>query len=114
MKQFKTFGTNINSSPYSCTYMLCAYLLQISDTKEIIIVGDKNSSRTKEMIDILNDKFNPNLTTLFKNVPEDNLLKILPHLDNYKNVENITTAYVCSNNTCSLPITAINEFKDIL
>ncbi|MDF2866470.1 MAG: hypothetical protein K0R72_1288 [Clostridia bacterium] len=113
-KQFKTFGSNINSNPYSCTYMLCAYLLQISNSKEIIIVGDKKSSRTKEMIDILNDKFNPNITILFKNIPEDNLLEILPHLANYNEVENITTAYVCSNNTCSLPITAINEFKDIL
>lgn len=114
LKQFKTFSYNINLNPSSCTFMLCAYLFQTSSTKEIIILGDKKNNRTKEMIDILNDKFNPNVTTIFKDTTDDNLVKVLPHLSNYKEIENITAAYVCSNNTCSLPITAINEFKDIV
>jgi uncharacterized protein YyaL (SSP411 family) len=113
LKQLETFSSNINSNPLSCTYMLCAYLFTTSKTKEIIILGDKKNSRTKEMIDILNDKFNPNVTTIFKDTSDNNILKILPHLSNYKEIENVTTAYVCNNNTCSLPITAINEFKDI-
>jgi uncharacterized protein len=113
-KQFKAFSDTINSNPTSCTYMLSAYLFATSKTKELIIIGNKNSQRTKEMIDILNSKFNPNITTIFKEPNDDSILKTIPYLSNYKEVENITTAYVCSNNTCSLPIIAINEFKDIL
>ena len=112
-KQFKAFSDTINSNPTSCTYMLSAYLFATSTTKELIIIGDKNSQRTKEMLDILNSKFNPNITTVFKEINDNTILKIIPYLSNYREVENITTAYVCCNNSCSLPIIAINEFKDI-
>ncbi len=113
LKQFKAFSNKINNNPSSSTFMLCAYLFSTSITKEVVIIGDKNNNRTKEMFDILNNKLNPNVTTIFKDITDNNILKLLPHLSNYKEVENVTTAYVCSNNTCSLPITAINEFKDI-
>jgi len=112
-KQFETFSDNINSNPTSSTYMLCAYLFATSITKELIILGDTNNPRTKEMLDILNSKFSPNLTTIFKATSDNNISKVIPYLSNYKEVENVTTAYVCSNNSCSLPIIAINEFKDI-
>ncbi|MDD2376394.1 MAG: thioredoxin domain-containing protein [Clostridia bacterium] len=112
-KQFKTFSDNINSNPTSSTFMLCAYLFTSSITKEIIILGDTNNQRTKEMFDILNSKFDPNVTTIFKDTSDNSILKIIPHLSNYKEVENVTTAYVCSNNSCSLPIIALNKFKDI-
>ena len=114
LKQFKAFGDNINSNPTSCTFMLCAYLFQTSEAKEIIISGDRKSQITKEMFDILNSKYSPNTTIIFKDTTDTNLLKLLPHLSNYTEVENITTAYICTNNTCSLPIISINEFKDIL
>lgn len=116
LKQFKTFSSNINENPSSCTFLLSAYIFAESTTQELIILGDKNNIRTNEMFDLLYSKFNPNITTIFKDtsIDNDNLIKLLPHLSNYTNVKDTTTAYICSNNTCSLPITAINEFKDIL
>ncbi len=115
LKQFETFSSNINISPVSCTFILSAYLHLQSNSKELIMVGDKTTTRAKEMLDILNNNFNPFITTIFKDTKniDNNLLKVLPHLENYNEVNNVPTAYVCKNNTCSLPIIGINEFKDI-
>lgn len=114
-KQLHTFSSSINNNPYSTTFMLTAHLFAISRTKELIITGEKNSQTTKEMFDILNSTFNPFLTSVFKDKKQDDkLLKLLPHLSNYSEVSNVTTAYVCSNHVCSMPITSINEIKDIL
>jgi hypothetical protein len=112
--QFKTFSSYINSNPTSYTFMLCSCLFSTSKSKEIIILGDKNNQRTKEMIDIINNKFSPNITVIFKDKLDNKILKLLPNLSNYTEVEGLTTAYVCSNNSCLPPITAINELKDIL
>ncbi|MDD4387396.1 MAG: thioredoxin domain-containing protein [Clostridia bacterium] len=114
IRQFEVFSNKINESPSSCTFLLSSYLYLNSKSKELIIVGDKEKTRTKEMLDILNTNFNPFITTLFIDTKgSDKILELMPHLKNYTSVNDVPTAYVCSNNTCSLPIIGINEFKDI-
>lgn len=114
-KQFKTFGSLINSNPTSCTYMLSAYLFKTSVKKEVVIIGEEHNLNTKEMIDILNSKFSPYTTTIFKDAQNNfNITKLLPHLSDYTQINNLPTAYICENNKCNPPTTDISDFENML
>jgi uncharacterized protein YyaL (SSP411 family) len=83
LKQFEIFSGNINTSPTSCSFIMSAYLFLHTNSKELIIVGDKNTTRSKEMLDLLNNNFNPFITTIFKDT--NNIDKNLLHY-NFLNV----------------------------
>lgn len=115
IKQFEIFGDIINNNPTTCLYFLSSYLFATSKTKEIVIVGDNNNEDTNKMINIINSKYNPYITVLLKDDKNVDLLQqIVPFVASYVKKDNKTTAYICSDKTCSKPITNINDFQLIL
>jgi uncharacterized protein YyaL (SSP411 family) len=111
-KQFEYFGQNINEHPSAYTFMLCLYIFSTSKSKEVIIVGEINSKDTKDMLQILADKFYPFTTTLVKS--GDNINSIIPYISEYEQIENKATAYICENFSCHAPTTNISEFENMI
>lgn len=115
IKTLSLFASEINSNPSAYPYLLSAYMFLIAKTKEIVIVGEKDSLDTKKMINLVNEKYNPYMTVLMKDIKTDILLKeIVSFVSDYTMIDNKTTAYICSDKVCSKPVSNITEFKAML
>ncbi|MFZ1289465.1 MAG: thioredoxin domain-containing protein [Melioribacteraceae bacterium] len=113
----KTYKQNVEKVPVSFSHFLSGLNFQINSSQEIIIIGEKENSLTKEMLKIINDNFLPNCIVILcdKNSADFKLQnKLIPYLDNYEMVDGKTTAYVCQNYECSLPTNNLAKFKELL
>jgi hypothetical protein len=113
--QFKTFSNSINNNPTAHSFMLICYMYSTEITKEIIINGEIENYTTQDILTLINNDFNPYVSVLLTNKDNHFLLEeIIPSISNYKKINDLTTAYICSNNTCSSPVTDINHFKNFI
>ncbi|MBK7105500.1 MAG: thioredoxin domain-containing protein [Ignavibacteriae bacterium] len=113
----KTYKQNVEKVPISFGHFLSGLNFQINSSQEIIIVGEKENSLTKEMLKTIRVNFLPNSIVILcdKNSHDFKLQnKIIPYLDNYEMLEDQTTAYVCQNYECSLPTNDLVKFKELL
>jgi uncharacterized protein YyaL (SSP411 family) len=67
---------------------------------------------TKEMIDIVNSRYDPNAILLL--IEGDDLKGIVPDLADYPAIDGKATAYVCSGNRCGIPTGDPEKLKEIL
>ncbi len=97
----RSFSSDVKRAPTAFSYLLCALDMAIGPSSEIKIAGDRSDPMTKEMIDIVNSRYDPNAILLL--IEGDDLKGILPDLDDYPAVDGKATAYVCSGNRCGIP-----------
>jgi uncharacterized protein YyaL (SSP411 family) len=102
---FKIF---VDRTPTGFSQFLSGLQFSLDQSYEIIIVGEKNSPKTEEMLDAINSQFLPNKVVML--ITEENreeIKKLAPFTENYTSVDGKTTAYVCKNFVCNLPTTEI-------
>jgi uncharacterized protein YyaL (SSP411 family) len=89
----------------------------IHPPKEIAIIGRKDSEDTKKLLKTIHSRFIPNRVIAFLD-PEspdaEELTQKIPLLSGRVGVNGKTTAYVCENYTCQLPVTTPDELIDQL
>ena len=98
---FKIF---VDRTPTGFSQFLSGLQFSFNESCEIIIVGDKNSEKTKDILSAINSKFIPNKVVMV--IDENNkeeILKIAPFTENYSTIKVETTVYVCKNFVCNLP-----------
>ena len=88
-------------------FLLTAADFALGPAHEIVIVGDIDAMETKQMLAALRAEFLPNAVTLFRQVNQDapEILKLAPFIEPYQRITGKTTAYVCRNFACNLPVT---------
>lgn len=109
----KTYKSSVEKVPISFGHFLSGLLFQLNSSKEIILVGEKENPLTKQMLKIINDNFSPNkvVICLDKSDPYyDKLIQNAEYLKNYHMIDEKTTAYICENFECSLPVNNIDDF----
>jgi uncharacterized protein YyaL (SSP411 family) len=78
----------------------------------VVLVEGPGGKPVKDMTDALNRLYLPFMVVLLKNeVTEVSLAKTAPFTNKLGPVDGKTAAYVCSRNTCSVPVTGV---KDLL
>jgi hypothetical protein len=102
-------ATFTSSAKYDNTMFLTAASFLIGSTYEIVVVGDPQSAQTQKMLNSINSKFSPNKIVLFKPTNDLRLINIAPYTRFMVTVDSKTTAYVCSNFRCKLPLTDTTE-----
>ena len=112
-KQFQYFGQSVNSSPMSHIQFLIAYMFSMSPTKEIVVIGKKESARTQGMIKILQQRFLPQTVAIaaFEGENKEQIDEEIDFIKDQKMIKGKTTAYICENFSCRQPITDIEEFE---
>jgi len=110
----KTFGETVKNNPLGYTFFLSTLLFSITPHKQVIISGSLDTPKTQQVIQILNERFEPFLLTLLIN--KDQLGLIEKHIEINKGfLENIeSTVYLCENFTCHAPTSDVEEFKKLL
>jgi uncharacterized protein YyaL (SSP411 family) len=106
------FSSRISGNPYSMPGMLSSTDLYFSKIKQIIISGKKESVQTKELIKTVNEHYLPNSILIL--AEPDKEYKLMPFLKSIIMESKISSAYVCENYMCKLPVSSAEELKKIL
>ena len=115
-KALDAFSQQLQQSPTYSSAMLKALDFQLGPTREIIIAGDADRPDTKKMLQLIHEKYLPNVIVLLHEVNKDNsaLYDIVPFVKNQAVIDGKATAYVCENYTCNKPVNNIAEFEKLI
>ena len=102
----RSFAGTVNQSPSAYTWFLCG-LDEIVKPHEVVIVGKDGAEDTQELILALRSQYLPSVTVMqFAPGPQaEALADIAPFTQNLSMVNGKATAYVCSGQACSIPVT---------
>jgi hypothetical protein len=110
---FGVFGSKVKQSPNAYSYFMMAALFNSIPVKEIVISGRKDSSNTKEMLEVVNQRFLP-FSIVLLNDGDETLYKLVPFIKEQVPIEGKSTAYVCESYMCNEPTTDISTFKKLI
>ena len=110
----QNFSTQIISSPSSFSQTLNGFDFAIGPSFEIVISCENGSSELNEIIETVHKKFLPNKVLLLKLKKDDELKTLAPFTADQIQIENKPTIYFCRNYQCGMPITDVDEFKNLL
>ena len=105
-KTLKAFTNQAKQSPTGFAHMLTAFMFDLKDPKEVVLVGDPNDPKTQNMIRALRENYTPNKVVLFKDTSRpDALTKVAPWTKDHVMVDEKPTFYICENFACKQPTT---------
>jgi len=107
----QAFSNQLSASPEAFSYALCALDFAFGPSNEIIISG--NPGESKQFIKELNKYYIPSKIIML-NSSDNEIQKIAPFTKNQKQINNKTTAYICRNYVCNLPVTSLVDFGKLL
>ncbi|MCP5063323.1 MAG: thioredoxin domain-containing protein [Ignavibacteriae bacterium] len=110
------FKKSIVQNPTSSSQFLDGLTFSFSQSYEVIIVGDAEDPKTKEMVEVINSKYIPNKVVILIDMQTDRtqLTNLAPYTENYISMDGKPTAYVCKNHACNLPTTDIDRMMKML
>ncbi|MBI3991063.1 MAG: thioredoxin domain-containing protein [Candidatus Omnitrophica bacterium] len=114
---FKTFSGDISQAPGAFPQMLIALDFALGPTKEIVITGEENAQDTNLMINRIYKYFIPDKIVIFRPSSEEkakDITSIVPFLKGLIPIEGKSTAYICENYACNLPVNSIEKMEEIL
>lgn len=107
----RTFSAAVRQNSAAHTQFMTGLGFAENPSSEIVVVGKRSDADTKLMLDELRCRFLPNAVVIFRpaDEPDAAITHIAPFTKDMKSIDGKTTAYVCSNFTCSKPTTDIQE-----
>ena len=109
----RAYYNAMENQPFGFAHMLAALDFYLQKPKEVVLVGDKKESKTKELLTKIHSLYVPNMTLQLAS-PGDSLEKISSLLAGKKQIEDKPTVYVCHNFTCSRPVVEWDDLKPLL
>ncbi|MCF7816941.1 MAG: thioredoxin domain-containing protein [Kiritimatiellales bacterium] len=111
----KAFSGSIDRSPSNFSQALIALQFATDDSLEVVVVGKRDSTETRQMLDYINSVYKPGKVVLFKDpAMADRLASIAPFTKEQEMVAGKTTVYICRNFACSQPIHSREALKESL
>jgi uncharacterized protein len=106
-KTIDAFGSQIAPFPSAMPQMLVALDLTLSDPRQFVIAGSRDSADTRALVAEVHRHFVPNKILLLADGGDgqDYLEEKLEAMRGMKPVEGKAAAYVCENFTCQAPVT---------
>ncbi len=100
--------------PQSFGHALGALDFAVSSAKELAILGDSGAADTRELLEVINERFLPN-SVLACSAPENSqAIQSIPLLADRPQKEGKATAYVCQNFTCQAPVNEARKLEQLL
>ena len=109
------FGPRLVGAPVGLPQMLVAYGFSTSKPRQIILAGERESPEMGLFLSALHARFMPQtIVMLVSAESRETLNRFIPAIANMTTVEGRTTAYVCENYACQLPVTDVTAFAQLL
>lgn len=113
-KSIRAFTARINDHPAAYSFFLTAALDYLHPGQEIVLVGSKESSESRQMLDQVNSRFLPRSILMFKEPGGNGITQTIPFIQEMEMVNGRTTAYLCDKNSCQPPVNTTREFGQLL
>jgi uncharacterized protein YyaL (SSP411 family) len=115
-KTVEAFAPQIGHFASAMPQMLVALDLMLSDPRQIVIAGGRDSADTRALVAEVHRHFVPNKVLLLADGGDGQayLEKTLEALRGMKPVTGNATAYVCENFTCKAPVTDPKALGELL
>jgi uncharacterized protein YyaL (SSP411 family) len=115
-KTMKTVLARLQEQPTSAPKMMTALIVSLSKPIEVIIAGDRNSEDTRRLLKTAHSYYNPaKIVLLVDNAATRKMLAAnLPFIAFIKTVDGKAAAYVCTDRSCSLPVTDPGALAEML
>ena len=110
----KNFASEVKRIPYAYTFLLSALDFLKGPSFEIVVVGDRTADATKKMIESINSEYVPNKIVILKDSEDEKIVKIVDILQNYHQINEQPTVYVCKNFVCKQPTNDITKIFEML
>ena len=104
----EAMATAMSSHPSAFSNLLCALDFLLAPPVEIAVIGDPESDQSQELLKIVRTRYSPNKALACGTDGKPGLLRDRPQIDGK------ATAYVCRNQTCSPPVTRVDDLERIL
>jgi len=107
---------SMDQSPTALTAMLLALDFQLGPTQEIVIAGSEAPEEAEGLVREVRRHFLPNAVLMVHPFgPTGKAIEaVSPFIAHLGPVQGQAAAYVCENYTCRRPVTAANDFRQIL
>ncbi|MBN1861450.1 MAG: thioredoxin domain-containing protein [Candidatus Thermoplasmatota archaeon] len=109
----KAFSDEVNTMPSGYTQMISGLDFAIGPSYEIVIVGNKDTKDTQEILQRLHSMYQPNTVIILKEITnkEPSIVTLVPLIEGYSQIDNKATIYLCKNQQCQQPITNIDKIN---
>ena len=93
--------------PSAYTQFMIAVNFALGPSYEVVIAGDRRDVETGEMLRAIRSRFIPNKIIVLLPPGHESFetKRLAPFTANHTMIEGKTTAYVCMNHECKLPVT---------
>ena len=109
----RSYHDAMAAQPFGLAHMLSALDFYLRKPKEIVIVGEPDDPRTREILEGVHSTYLPN-STLQLVRPDEKIDEIAPLLKGKSQIGGQVTGYVCHNFTCSAPVTTWDDLRPLL
>ncbi len=115
-KTIKAVANELKERPAGYAIMLQAIDFLRASTREIVIVGEPEAEDTKEMLDVVQKRYDPHQVVLFKphGPAGEALSRVAAYVEAHESDEGKATAYVCRNFTCRAPTTDVAKMLEYI
>jgi uncharacterized protein YyaL (SSP411 family) len=115
-QMIRAFARRIKQSPLAHTQFLASFDFTLGPHAEVVIAGDSRSQDTQKMLEMLGRYFVPNAVILLRPTEEQSprITRLAPYVENQKSIDDMATAYVCINHTCTAPTTDVHTMLGLL
>ncbi len=96
------FGSQVKNYPPGFTYLLMALQFSLGPSREVVLVEGRPGEGVTSLSSILNNHFLPQTVCL---KADEKVKDLIPSAAAYQPVGNMTTAYVCQDQSCLEPVT---------
>ncbi|MDX2495404.1 MAG: thioredoxin domain-containing protein, partial [Desulfuromusa sp.] len=111
-KLLNVSAAQINRYPAGYTQFLLGASLLLESTRELVIVGSRDSQDTAALLAEVQQKFMPDTTLLLRPAENSDFIDTLvPFIDGMNSVNNQATAYLCQNFACQKPQNRPEELR---
>ena len=108
----KVFGGVVQKAPSGFAQALIAVQFAAGKGMEIVVVGERDSEETRQMLDYVNSIYNPGKVVVFKDPADSGLIeKTAPFTREQGMVNGKTTVYICHNFSCEQPVNTLDQLK---
>jgi uncharacterized protein YyaL (SSP411 family) len=116
VKLLGTFSREISPRPSAYAQMLIALDFLLGPSREIILAGSRDDPQLARMVKSIYGKFIPNKVVILRppDGQESSVVSLIPSLEPQKPIGNKTTAYVCENHVCKLPVFELEKLEQML
>ena len=101
------FAHRLQSQPAALAFMLHALDFWLDEPRRVVIAGESNHAKAKELLHAAHSVYQPNKIVLGNTGAVEPFAKTL-------SAKNEATAYICTGNTCQPPTSDAAKLKDLL